>query len=116
QRASAFGMRLIAREPYMSADRAHQLGIELMPTIEDLVRESDFLCLAVPKTPETVGMISAEVLTHAKPSLRIVNTARGGIIDEAALADAIREGRVAGAAIDVWNTEPTTASPQGTRS
>jgi D-3-phosphoglycerate dehydrogenase len=111
QRANAFGMRLVAREPYMSPDRAHQLGIELMGSIEELVAESDFLCLAVPKTPETVGMINADVLRHAKPTLRVVNTARGGIVDEQALADAIEEGRVAGAALDVWTTEPTTESP-----
>jgi D-3-phosphoglycerate dehydrogenase len=111
QRARQFGMRIIARELFMSAERAHQLGVELMPTLEDLVRESDFVVLAVPKTPENVGMISADVLQHAKPTLRLVNTARGGLVDEAALADALREGRVAGAALDVFDTEPLKESP-----
>jgi D-3-phosphoglycerate dehydrogenase len=106
QRARQFGMRIIARELFMSGDRAHQLGVELMPTLEDLVREADFLVLAVPKTPENVGMISADVLRHAKPSLRIVNTARGGLIDEDALVEALRTGQIAGAALDVFETEP----------
>jgi D-3-phosphoglycerate dehydrogenase / 2-oxoglutarate reductase len=111
QRARQFGMRIIARELFMSVERAHQLGVELMPTLEDLVRESDFVVLAVPKTPENVGMISAAVLEHAKPTLRLVNTARGGLVDEDALADALRAGRIAGAALDVFDTEPLTESP-----
>jgi D-3-phosphoglycerate dehydrogenase len=111
QRARQFGMRIIARELFMSAERAHQLGVELMPTLEDLVREADFLVLAVPKTPENVGMISAEVLRQAKPTLRIVNTARGGLIDEAALVDALRSGQIAGAALDVFDNEPLGDSP-----
>jgi D-3-phosphoglycerate dehydrogenase len=111
QRARQFGMRIIARELFMSAERAHQLGVELMPTLDDLVREADFLVLAVPKTPENVGMISAEVLRHAKPTLRIVNTARGGLVDEAALVDALQSGRIAGAALDVFDNEPLGDSP-----
>jgi D-3-phosphoglycerate dehydrogenase / 2-oxoglutarate reductase len=111
QRARQFGMRIVARELFMSAERAHQLGVELMPTLEDLVREADFVVLAVPKTPENVGMISAEVLQHAKPTLRLVNTARGGLVDEVALADALREGRIAGAALDVFESEPLVDSP-----
>lgn len=111
QRARAFGMRIIGRELFMSDDRARQLGVELVPTLEELVAQSDFLVLAVPKLPENVGMVSAEVLRHAKPSLRIVNTSRGGLVDEAALADAIGEGRVAGAALDVFDREPLTDSP-----
>src|SRR5450755_203517 len=111
QRANAFGMRLIAYDPFVSADRARQLGVQLVPTIEALVAEADFVTVHLPKTPETIGLIGAEVLAHAKPGLRIVNTARGGIVDEAALAAAIREGRVAGAAIDVFAHEPTTESP-----
>jgi D-3-phosphoglycerate dehydrogenase len=111
QRARAFGMRIIGRELFMSEDRARQLGVELMPTLDELVAQSDFLVLAVPKLPENIGMISADVLRHAKPSLRIVNTSRGGLIDEVALAEAIREGRVAGAALDVFDHEPLTESP-----
>ena len=111
QRAHAFGMQIVARDPYVSADRARQLGVELVSSIEELVERADFLCVLVVKTPETVGMISADVLKHAKPSLRLVNTGRGGIVDEDALADAIREGRIAGAALDVFEAEPTTESP-----
>ena len=111
QRARAFGMRILGRELFMSDERARQLGVELVPTLEELVRQADFLVLAVPKLPENVGMISAEVLRHAKPALRIVNTSRGGLIDEQALADAIAEGRVAGAALDVFESEPLTESP-----
>jgi D-3-phosphoglycerate dehydrogenase len=111
QRANAFGMQLVGYDPYVSADRARQLGVELVPTVEDLVRRADFLTVHLPKTPDTVGLISAELLTHAKPTLRVVNTARGGIVDEAALADAVRDGRIAGAALDVFVEEPTTESP-----
>src|SRR3954454_9063845 len=111
QRANAFGMQLAAYDPYVSADRARQLGGELVPTVEELVARADFLTIHLPKTPDTVGLVDAELLTHAKPTLRIINTARGGIIDEAALADAVREGRIAGAALDVFLHEPTTESP-----
>jgi len=111
QRAHAFGMQIVARDPYVSADRSRQLGVDLVSSIEELVERADFLCVLVVKTPETVGMISADVLKHAKPSLRLVNTGRGGIVDEDALADAIREGRIAGAALDVFESEPTTKSP-----
>jgi D-3-phosphoglycerate dehydrogenase / 2-oxoglutarate reductase len=111
QRAHAFGMQLAAYDPYVSADRARQLGVQLEPSLEELVRRADFLTIHLPKTPDTAGLISAELLRHAKPTLRIVNTARGGIVDEAALADAVREGRIAGAALDVFAAEPTTESP-----
>jgi len=111
QRLLAFGMHLLAYDPYVSADRARQLGVTLVPELEDLVRQADFLTVHLPKTPETMGLVSADLLAHAKPTLRIVNTARGGIIDEAALADALREGRIAGAALDVFAAEPTTESP-----
>jgi D-3-phosphoglycerate dehydrogenase len=111
QRALAFGMHLLAYDPYISADRARQLGVQLVPTVDELVRSADFLTVHLPKTPETMGLINAELLAQAKPTLRVINTARGGIIDEAALADAVREGRIAGAALDVFLQEPTTESP-----
>ncbi len=111
QRALAFGMQLLAYDPYVSADRARQLGVTLVADLADLVRQADFLTIHLPKTPDTVGLVDAELLTHAKPTLRIVNAARGGIVDEAALADALREGRIAGAALDVFATEPTVDSP-----
>ncbi len=111
QRANAFGMRLVAYDPYVSADRAHQLGIELAPTLEALVATADFLTIHLPKTKETIGLIDAELLARAKPGMRLINTARGGIVDEAVLAQAIEKGNLAGAAIDVFATEPTTESP-----
>jgi D-3-phosphoglycerate dehydrogenase / 2-oxoglutarate reductase len=111
QRALAFGMHLAAFDPYVSPDRARQLGVQLAPTLDELVGEADFLTVHLPKTPETIGLISADVLAKAKPGLRIVNTARGGIVDEEALAEAIADGRVGGAALDVFAAEPTTVSP-----
>ena len=109
-RARAFGLRLIAFDPFVSADRAHQLGVELLP-LDQVVMESDFLTIHLPKTPETTGLIGRDLLVKAKPTLRIINVARGGIVDEAALADAVRDGVIAGAALDVFDAEPTTESP-----
>jgi D-3-phosphoglycerate dehydrogenase / 2-oxoglutarate reductase len=111
QRAHAFGMHLLAYDPFVSAERARQLGVSLVGDLGDLVRQADFLTIHLPKTPDTLGLVGAELLQHAKPSLRIVNTARGGIVDEAALADALRAGRIAGAALDVFASEPTVESP-----
>lgn len=111
QRAHAFGMRLIAFDPYVVPDRARQLGIELVPTLEELFRQADFVSIHTSKNPETVGAIGKDLLAKAKPGLRIVNAARGGIIDEDALAQAIERGRLAGAALDVFDLEPTTDSP-----
>jgi D-3-phosphoglycerate dehydrogenase len=110
QRASAFGMKVVAHDPFVAPERARQINVELL-SLEDLVRTVDFLTLHVVKTPETLGMIGKELLTQAKPNLRIVNVSRGGVIDEEALAEAIREGRIGGAAIDVFASEPTTSSP-----
>lgn len=109
-RALAFGMRLCAYDPYVSPDRARTMGVELM-ALEDLVAEADFLTIHLPKTPETKGLIGKELLARAKPGLRVVNAARGGILDEAALAEAIEAGQVAGAALDVFAEEPCTDSP-----
>jgi D-3-phosphoglycerate dehydrogenase / 2-oxoglutarate reductase len=111
QRAHAFGMRIAAFDPYVSGERARQLGVRLVPTLEELVATVDFLTVHLPKTPETIGLIGRDVLAKAKPTLRIVNTARGGIVDEAALDEALRESRIAGAALDVFDAEPTTESP-----
>src|SRR3984893_8720033 len=110
QRALAFGMRLCAYDPYISPDRARQMGVEML-SLDDLVAESDFLTIHLPKTAETAGLIGAELLAKAKPGIRIVNAARGGIVDEDALADALRSGHVGGAAFDVFATEPCTDSP-----
>src|SRR3954471_10543469 len=110
QRASAFGMRLVAYDPFVSPDRARQMGIELL-TLDDLVRQADIITIHLPKTPETLGLFGKDLLAQMKPDVRIVNTARGGIVDEAALAEAVRSGQVAGAALDVFAEEPTTESP-----
>ena len=105
QRALAFGMRLVAYDPYLAPDRARAMGAELV-TLDDLVRQADFLTVHIPKTAETAGLIGEELLVNAKPGLRLVNAARGGIVDEAALAKAISLGWIAGAALDVFATEP----------
>ncbi|MGE3622019.1 MAG: phosphoglycerate dehydrogenase [Acidimicrobiia bacterium] len=110
QRAHAFGMRLVAHDPYVSEDRARHLNVRLL-SLDELVGEADFVTLHVVKTPETVGMVGRDLLAKAKPGIRFVNVSRGGVIDEAALAEAIAEGRVAGAALDVFASEPTTESP-----
>ncbi len=109
-RARAFGMRLIGHDPFVSPERAGELGIELV-SLDELVRESDFLTLHLARTPETVDMINAERLALAKPNLRVINVARGGIINEQDLATAIEAGTIAGAAIDVFDAEPKTDSP-----
>ncbi len=110
QRALAFGMRVVAHDPFVASDRARQINVDLLE-LDELVVLADFLTLHVVKTPETLNMIGRDLLAKAKPTLRIVNVSRGGVIDEAALAEAIREGRIAGAALDVFASEPTTESP-----
>ncbi len=111
QRALAFGMRIIGYDPFVTPERARQMSVELVDSLEEVLAQADFVTLHVAKTPDTIGMIGTQALARAKPGIRIVNVARGGIVDEAALADAIREGRVGGAAIDVFADEPTTESP-----
>ncbi|MGO9581980.1 MAG: phosphoglycerate dehydrogenase [Acidimicrobiales bacterium] len=110
QRAAAFGMRLLAYDPYVTADRARQIGAELLD-LGEVFANSDFVSIHLPKTPETRGLIGKDLLAKAKPGIRIVNAARGGILDEEALADAIASGQVAGAALDVFAAEPCTSSP-----
>jgi D-3-phosphoglycerate dehydrogenase len=110
QRALAFGMKLVAYDPFVAPDRARQLSVELVD-LDELIARSDFVTLHLAKTKETLGLINADLLAKAKPSLRVINVARGGIVDEADLADAIRSGTIAGAALDVFAEEPTTASP-----
>jgi D-3-phosphoglycerate dehydrogenase len=110
-RAAGFGMRVIAFDPYVSADRAKEMGVEIMPTLEAVLVQSDFVSVHLPRTPETEGLIGEKELRMIKPGARLVNTARGGIVDEAALAKAIEDGHLGGAALDVFATEPTTDSP-----
>src|SRR3954451_4262053 len=110
QRMAAFGTRLIAYDPYIQPARAAQLGVRLVG-LDELLRESDFISIHLPKTPETTGLIGEKELQTVKPGVRVINAARGGLIDEDALAAALAEGRVAGAGIDVFVTEPVTDSP-----
>lgn len=110
ERLAGFGMEVIAYDPYVSAQKAGQMGVRLV-TLDELLAGSDFITVHLPKTPETLGLIGEDALRKVKPSVRIINAARGGIVDEEALAAALKEGRVAGAGIDVFATEPTTESP-----
>jgi D-3-phosphoglycerate dehydrogenase len=110
QRARAFDMRLIAFDPFVSVERGRELGVD-MTTLERVVEQADILTIHLPKTKETNGIINTEMMKRAKPSLRIVNVARGGIVNEEDLADALRNGTIAGAALDVFVKEPTTESP-----
>lgn len=103
--ALAIGMRVLGHDPFLTPERAQELGIELTPLAE-LMAASDFISLHVPKTPETSKLLNAETLSKCKPGVRLINCARGGIIDEAALVDAIKSGHVAGAALDVFEKEP----------
>jgi D-3-phosphoglycerate dehydrogenase len=111
QRALSFGMRLIAYDPYVSRDRARSLAIELMPDLGALLVQSDFVTVHLPRTSETEALIGDRELALMKEGARLVNTARGGIVDEAALGDALRSGRLAGAALDVYAEEPATEHP-----
>jgi D-3-phosphoglycerate dehydrogenase len=110
QRLNAFGMHLLAYDPYVSRDRAAQMGVELA-SLADVLARADVVTVHLPKTPETTGLIGQSELAAMKPGARLVNTARGGIVDEAALAKAIDDGHLAGAALDVFAEEPTTQSP-----
>jgi D-3-phosphoglycerate dehydrogenase / 2-oxoglutarate reductase len=110
QRLAAFGMSVIAYDPYVQAGRAAQMGVRLVD-LDTLLAESDFLSVHLPKTPETVGLIGAAELAKAKPSLVLVNAARGGIVDENALYSALKEGLIAAAGVDVYAKEPCTDSP-----
>ncbi len=109
-RMQAFGMDVIAYDPYLQPARAAQLGVRLVE-LDELLRTADFITIHLPKTKETANLIGVEALKKVKPSVRIINAARGGVLDEAALYDAIVEGRVGGAGLDVFSTEPCTDSP-----
>ena len=108
-RARAFGMKLVAYDPFVSPERARQMGVELLP-LDQAVAEADFLTVHLPKTRETTHLIGRDLLTKAKSTLRVVNVARGGIVHEGELAEAVADGLIAGAAIDVFDREPTTQS------
>jgi D-3-phosphoglycerate dehydrogenase len=106
QRALAFGMRIVGYDPYVSKDRAKQLGVELMPNLEALLVQSDIITIHLPRTEETEGLIGEREIALMRDGARIVNTSRGGIVDERALVNALRDGKLGGAALDVFSEEP----------
>lgn len=107
-RLQAFGMSVLGFDPYLKPEQAESLGIKLAD-LDTLYKESDYITVHVPKTKETTGMINAEKIALMKPTVRLINVARGGIMDEAAVAEAVKSGRIAGAAIDVYTVEPAPA-------
>ncbi|HEV7787934.1 MAG TPA: phosphoglycerate dehydrogenase [Pseudonocardia sp.] len=110
QRLFAFGTKIVAYDPYIAPARAAQLGIELL-SLDELLECADVISIHLPKTPETLGLIGKDQLAMTKRGVVIVNAARGGLVDEDALAEAVRSGHVGAAGIDVYVTEPTTVSP-----
>lgn len=110
ERLAAFDMTVIAYDPYAPPTRPTQLGVRMV-SLEELLAEADFITVHLPRNAETLGLIGERELHLVKPEVRIINAARGGIVDEAALASALREGRVAGAGLDVYVSEPCTDSP-----
>jgi D-3-phosphoglycerate dehydrogenase len=111
KRCQAFGMDVIAYDPFLAPDRAARMDVELLPTVEAVLSRADFVTVHLPRTPETANLLDADRLALMRPDARLVNVARGGIIDESALATALREGRLAGAALDVFAAEPLNDSP-----
>jgi D-3-phosphoglycerate dehydrogenase len=111
QRALAFGMRIVSYDPYVSKERARQMGIELMPDLGALLVQADFVTIHLPRTPDTEGLLGERELALMKEGARLVNTARGGILDEAALERSLRQGHLGGAALDVFADEPVTEHP-----
>jgi D-3-phosphoglycerate dehydrogenase len=109
-RMQAFGMDVVAYDPYLQPARAAQLNVRLVE-LDELLKISDFITIHLPKTKETANLIGTDALKKVKPSVRIINAARGGVLDETALYEALKEGRVAGAGLDVFATEPCTDSP-----
>ncbi|MDH5798564.1 MAG: phosphoglycerate dehydrogenase [Paracoccaceae bacterium] len=110
QRGVGLRMKVIAYDPFLSEERAQELGVTKVE-LDDLLQRADFITLHVPKTEQTAGMINAEAIAKMKKGVRIINCARGGLVDETALAEALKSGHVAGAAFDVFEVEPATDSP-----
>ncbi|ROU01211.1 phosphoglycerate dehydrogenase [Histidinibacterium lentulum] len=109
-RARGLSMKVVAYDPYLSDDRATEIGVEKVE-LDELLKRADFITLHVPLTDQTKNILSAENLARTKKGVRIVNCARGGLVDEAALADLLKSGHVAGAAFDVFAVEPATENP-----
>ncbi|MDW8103213.1 MAG: hydroxyacid dehydrogenase, partial [Anaerolineae bacterium] len=110
KRALALEMKVVATDPFIPPETATGSGVTLLP-LEELLQSSDFVSIHVPLTPQTRGMIGWREICLMKPTAYLINTARGGIVDERALAKALAEGRIAGAALDVFEEEPPTGSP-----
>src|SRR5262249_28416559 len=106
RRAIAFGMRVLAYDPYLSASRARSLQVELIDSLDEILPQADFITMHMQLTAETKGIIDASRLARMKKGVRIVNCARGGLIDENALIEALKSEQVAGAALDVFEVEP----------
>ena len=104
-------MRVLAFDPFVSAERYRELGVEKAAGTDDLYAQADFITVHLPKTPETEGFLDAEAFAKMRDGVRILNVARGGLIDDAALKDALDSGKVAGAALDVFPSEPITDYP-----
>ncbi len=109
-RAQGLKMKVVAYDPFLSEDRAVEIGVEKLE-LDDLLARSDFITMHVPLTDQTKNILSAENIAKLKKGVRIINCARGGLVDEAALAEALKSGHVAGAAFDVFAVEPATESP-----
>jgi len=110
-RARAFNMRVVAFDPFVSADRYRELGVEKAENSEEIYAQADFITIHLPKTPDTQNWLNAAAFAQMRDGVRILNVARGGLIDEAALGEALDSGKVAGAALDVFPTEPMTENP-----
>jgi D-3-phosphoglycerate dehydrogenase len=111
QRARGFGMHVLAFDPFVSAERYRELGVEKADRPDDVYAQADFITVHLPKTPDTEGFLDAEAFAKMRDGVRILNVARGGLIDEAALQQALDSGKVAGAALDVFPSEPATEHP-----
>ncbi|MDX6658180.1 MAG: D-3-phosphoglycerate dehydrogenase / 2-oxoglutarate reductase [Solirubrobacteraceae bacterium] len=111
QRAMSFGMRIVAFDPFVAAERYRELGVEKADTSDELYAQADFITLHLPKTPETESWLDAEAFAKMRDGVRILNVARGPLIDDAALEAALDSGKVGGAALDVFRSEPITEHP-----
>jgi D-3-phosphoglycerate dehydrogenase / 2-oxoglutarate reductase len=111
QRARAFNMRVVAFDPFVSAERYRELGVEKAADSDEIYAQADFITVHLPKTPETEGWLDAEAFAKMRDGVRILNVARGGLVDDAALKDALDSGKVGGAALDVFPSEPMTDYP-----
>ena len=111
ERARSFGMRVIAFDPFVSAERYRELGVEKASSSDDVYAQADFITVHLPKTPDTEGWLDAEAFAKMRDGVRVLNVARGELIDDAALKDALDSGKVGGAALDVFPSEPITDYP-----